>query len=364
MNEKLKLPLKSTTSTEERSWDSLCDEILKIDSSIRFAGICNETGQLLHYVYRKGINPLISQKEAEWSAFLSAFRNQTRIMFEHKLGKLLYSAATYQKVKRITVYLNKDYLLLVSMESYQDENYAMNKIFELPLFSKMKLLKTIKNPKDKINLHQLLDLGKHTAELAHEIRNPLAVIQNSLEALLRQYKLDENTKQYRLIKSSVYNIDQQINNILNFSKVIQLDKKHVPIQELIYQSLDGLVISEKIRLILPKNNPNIFCDKQKMISVFQNIITNANQAIDGRGTITISIKENRTNTKINFKNSGSKISKNILDNIFDPFFSTKPSGVGLGLVICNRIITAHEGKISVKNNPVTFSITLPRSEGI
>jgi len=251
MIEKLKLP-HSDNLRKETTWDSLCDEILEIDGSVRFAGVCNDAGQLIHYVYRKGINPLISQKEAEWSAFLSAFRNQTRILFQHKLGKLLYSAATYEKVKRITVYLNKDYLLLVSTESSQDESYVMSKIFELPMFSKIKLLKTVKSSTDKVTLHQLLDLGKHTAELVHEIRNPLAVIQNSLETLLRQYKLDENTKQYKQIKNGIYNIDQQVNNILNFSKIIQLDKKLIPIQEIIQQSLGGIVLHNKIKLVLPK----------------------------------------------------------------------------------------------------------------
>jgi signal transduction histidine kinase len=98
-----------------------------------------------------------------------------------------------------------------------------------------------------------------------------------------------------------------------------------------------------------------------MESAFSNLILNSIQIIgDKNGKITVSIKEKDSQYSITIEDSGEGIDSKIIDKIFDPLFSTKMEGTGLGLASVKAIIEAHGGTIYVKNNPTTFTITLPK----
>ena len=102
-------------------------------------------------------------------------------------------------------------------------------------------------------------------------------------------------------------------------------------------------------------------DKIMMESTFSNLILNSIQIIgDKNGKITVSIKEKDSQYSITIEDSGEGIDSKIIDKIFDPLFSTKMEGTGLGLASVKAIIEAHGGTIYVKNNPTTFTITLPK----
>ena len=349
------------------TWKSLCSKIISVHESIRFAGVSNEAGQLIHYKHKKGLSSLMSKKEAEWSAFLSAVRGQTRTMFEHKLGKLVYSVATYEKVKRTTIYLNDGYLLLISFESEQSENTILNKIFELPSFAKYGIQKKLTSPSD-IDLEMkktenYFALGKVTSRVSHEVRSPLSVILANVGILNEDKNLDKD-QSYRLqkIEKSVYRINRQLENILDFSREHKIKKQLTPLRDLLKLELAQIIAPDNIEIIYPKKNTLIYCDKDKFRNVIRNIIQNAVQAIKNNGTIRIKTSENKNNVKIAIENSGSTITEKNLNTVFDPLFTTKPSGVGLGLAISKEIVEMHGGKISVKNNPTTFTITLPKNE--
>ena len=111
---------------------------------------------------------------------------------------------------------------------------------------------------------------------------------------------------------------------------------------------------------MPKSDFLINCDQSKIKSVFSNLITNSIQSIEGEGKITISIKEESNYLNIYFEDSGSGIAEDDITQIFEPLFTTKVTGTGLGLGICKNIIDEHGGMISVHNNPTTFTIKLPK----
>ena len=94
--------------------------------------------------------------------------------------------------------------------------------------------------------------------------------------------------------------------------------------------------------------------------VFGNLITNALQAIEDNGKISIRASEDANRIKIEVEDSGPGIEEENFEKIFDPLFTTKSGGTGLGLVSCRNIVTQHGGTITVKNNPTTFTITLPK----
>ena len=90
-----------------------------------------------------------------------------------------------------------------------------------------------------------------------------------------------------------------------------------------------------------------------------NLLSNAVQELDGQGEIDIIVSEDSEFVTIQIKDSGSGISDKNLEKIFEPMFTTKKTGTGLGLVICKSIIEQHGGSISVSNKPTTFTIKLP-----
>jgi signal transduction histidine kinase len=90
------------------------------------------------------------------------------------------------------------------------------------------------------------------------------------------------------------------------------------------------------------------------------MIQNSIQAMEDGGAIIIEIFEQNNDIKIEIKDTGSGIPDDVLPQIFEPLFTTKRAGTGLGLSICKRIVEDHNGSISVKNNPTTFTITIPK----
>lgn len=114
-----------------------------------------------------------------------------------------------------------------------------------------------------------------------------------------------------------------------------------------------------VTIHLPEHDVELQCDAVKIQSVFGNLIGNAIYAMDNRGQIIIKINESITDVKISIIDSGSGIPNYILPHIFEPLFTSKPIGAGLG--IYKNIVEQHHGKIYVTNDPTTFTVELPKS---
>ena len=106
---------------------------------------------------------------------------------------------------------------------------------------------------------------------------------------------------------------------------------------------------------------NIECDPIKLDAVFINLVVNSIQALHEGGTIEIKISEKDNLAILEFIDSGEGINQEDLDKVFEPLFTTKQKGTGLGLASCKNIIEQHNGEITVKNNPTTFTIILPKT---
>ncbi|MEM2568059.1 MAG: ATP-binding protein [Candidatus Bathyarchaeia archaeon] len=109
-------------------------------------------------------------------------------------------------------------------------------------------------------------------------------------------------------------------------------------------------------------NDPVVVDKEKMKRVFVNIIKNAIAAMPKGGRLTISSRKSDDFMEISFTDTGVGMSKEVLEKLWMPFFTTKAKGLGFGLPICKRIVEAHNGKITVKSAPnkgTTFTVTFP-----
>ena len=200
-------------------------------------------------------------------------------------------------------------------------------------------------------------LGEFSARIAHDIRNPLSIVLISLENLKILYGSDE-TKQKQLDRAerSIDRITHQIEDVLNFVKEKPLNLENVLLSELLSESLDSIKIPDKVKIKIPKNDILLFCDKKQFLIVMNNLILNGIQAMGNVGTIELFFTENNDEIILQIIDSGPGIPNNVLNEIFEPLFTTKQSGTGLGLVSVKSIVEAHGGTISVTTNPTTFTI--------
>ncbi|MBM3903527.1 MAG: HAMP domain-containing protein [Thaumarchaeota archaeon] len=215
---------------------------------------------------------------------------------------------------------------------------------------------------ERLKTEKLAAIGELAARIAHDLRNPLSVIKNVSELIRIQYPKDDPRLQdhFNKLENSVQRMSHQIDDVLNFVRSTPLEKKITSLREIIQKSVDDLDVPTDITIIMPSNDEKIDCDDQKLRTAFSNILLNAIQAMPDKGTISIKITGYTKHVSVDVSDSGPGIPENVLPHIFEPLFTTKQRGTGLGLSSCKNIIEQHGGTILAKNNPTTFVITLPR----
>lgn len=205
-------------------------------------------------------------------------------------------------------------------------------------------------------------VGEFSSRLAHDLRNPLSIIKITLENFKMMYSVDEKKqKQFEKVERSIARMAYQIDEVLDFVKEKPLSLRPVSFSSILKDTLESFKIPFDVKLVTPKNDSTINCDGKQLVIVFSNLILNAIHAIHGHGLIGISLDENDHEVIIEIEDSGKGISKKDLPHVFDPLFTTKQHGTGLGLVSVKSIIDAHGGTISVSSPPTIFRIIFPKN---
>ncbi|MFY9300486.1 MAG: CHASE domain-containing protein [Candidatus Nitrosotenuis sp.] len=209
---------------------------------------------------------------------------------------------------------------------------------------------------------KLVAIGELASRLAHDLRNPITTIKASADLLQQSLKGTQNdkaTKHIGQINRAAERMLGQLDSVVDFvrSKPLQFSKNSVV--GLISEATKTTPIPENIKISLPNNDVQIECDSKQLVVAFSNLVTNAVEAMGDNGTITFAVTTKGDAVVIEVSDSGPSIPKEHLSKIFEPLFTTKPTGTGLGLVSCKNIVEQHHGKISAKNNPTTFMVELP-----
>ncbi len=236
-------------------------------------------------------------------------------------------------------------------------NTAIQDITEITLMKKE--FKNIKRKRQEI-------MGELSTRIAHDLKNPLSVIKTAIEILQIKNKsmTQQHSNLFQAINHSIIRMDHQITQVFDFLNPKPLKLDEYSIGKILESVISGIIDSKNVTIQLPENDCMIMCDKIKMESVFANLLLNATQAMNGNGTITITMEENDSHTKIRIKDSGSGIPDKLISKIFDPMFTTRQIGTGLGLPSCKTIIEQHGGNISLETTigaGTIFEIELPKS---
>ena len=211
-------------------------------------------------------------------------------------------------------------------------------------------------------VERLRAIGELSARVAHDLRNPLGIIKNAVELIemsSNEITDEKLKKRINMIKKATERMSRQITDVLDFARTrpLQLEKKSL--MGILESSLKSTV-TETVKITKPKNDVVIICDSKQLEIVFNNILMNAIQAMENSGGIKVRFTENEDDVSIEIEDSGPGIPEDGTEQIFDPLFTTKSSGTGLGLVSCKNIIEQHNGTITVRNKPTIFEIKLPK----
>lgn len=217
--------------------------------------------------------------------------------------------------------------------------------------------------RENLKISRFTTLGELTARLTHDMKNPLSSIFNRIDLIKMTTKEEKTIDHCNKIGHSLEQILHQINDVTDFVRINPTKFQKNNLHIIIKNALEFMTIPKDVTIELPKNNPEIVCDESQMNILFTNLIYNAVQKFEGKdkGHISIQYDSDASSHIIKIIDSGKPIPDDLLDKIFEPLFTTKQKGTGLGLVSCKAIVKIHNGMLTVKNNPVTFTIFLPKN---
>ncbi|MBC8552942.1 MAG: HAMP domain-containing protein [Candidatus Brocadiales bacterium] len=209
-----------------------------------------------------------------------------------------------------------------------------------------------------VRTEKLAAVGTLASGVSHELRNPLSAIKNAVFLLKRKLSrkampdIDEKIVQFLdIMDNEIDRCSKIINDLLGFTRVSKPTRFSSDINTVVNEALSRVVIAKNIKLskTLQPNLPMIMIDANQIDQVLINLVENACQAMVDGGELKISSKVSEGFMEIEISDSGCGIPEKEVKKIFDPLFTTKPSGTGIGLAVCHGIMQKHNGAINVKS---------------
>ena len=214
-----------------------------------------------------------------------------------------------------------------------------------------------KNERANLQLQKLAIAGRLVHTLAHEIRNPLNNISLSLSELIEQSKTNgsESDMYLNIIKRNSVRIGDIITELLDSSRPASIQVQKKPLQDILDESIESAMdrmTLKKIKLnkTYTSKKLEVLCDAEKLKIAFLNIIINAIEAMEeAKGHLTITLKTHGAEHLVIIKDNGAGISQENLTHLFEPYFTSKRNGMGLGLASTLNILQSHHASIDVQS---------------
>jgi signal transduction histidine kinase len=295
------------------------------------------------------------------------------------LGSILLSRGITTSLKKLvdgTVRISKgDFSHRIDLSSHDEiGNLAssFNKMSEQLFLTKKRMEEASKK---LIHAEKLASIGRLSASIAHEIRNPLTSVKLNVQKISESECWGEVEKAHlEISQEGIGHIETFIKELLNFTRVSDLNFCEFPMEQIIDSSLKMVYDSLELKNIQVKKDyqkglPPVFMDGDKMRLVIVNILRNAYEelSVGGEIEIILSLQEEEKGKKIRVEisDNGSGIAETEWENIFEPFYTTKSAGIGLGLANAQKIVEQHNGSIRIlkkEGRGACFEILIPCGE--
>jgi len=220
-----------------------------------------------------------------------------------------------------------------------------------------------------VRKERLAVLGQLAGGVGHELRNPLGVISNAVYYLQTTLPdADETTKEYlAMISSEVRNSDKIVSDLLDLSRTKLAEREEVEVSDLVAQVLERQPPPEKVKVAteIAPDLPPLLVDPRQIGQVLVNLITNAYDAMPEGGRLSLSAEAKKENVYLSIRDTGCGISRENMERLFEPLFTTKARGIGLGLAVSKNLVEVNGGSIEVESEEgkgSTFTVVLPTKE--
>ena len=316
--------------------------------------------------------------EVEEKTIVEEFNDESELMYqtiENNEAKSLFSESfeaienfNNEKMKRMYAQLSEEKHLSKELNRKLNDNLTKIANAEAELVKRKNELEAELDEKTSqlIESERFAAIGELSSRLAHDIRTPLTVIRGAVDILrLREGQVmdDYVMKRFDLMEKSIFRITHQIEGVMDYLQKMPLQKREESLKKIIQNSYSSIDIPSNITILPPKEDIMCNCDAIKMEAVFENLIINAIHAIGKEnGRIVIRLSHNKKLIMVTVADTGKSIPLEISEKIFEPLFTTKQEGTGLGLSSVKNILELHGGKIELKTYPKRFSIMLPKDE--
>src|SRR3989441_8933300 len=208
-------------------------------------------------------------------------------------------------------------------------------------------------------VERLATTGELAAGMAHEIRNPLAAIVNATALLTDEVGLTQEERATTLaaIRTEARRLNRILSDFLHFARPQEARLTQGDIREVV-QHVSGLIRDDRaraprveVKVAVDPAVPRFAFDRDQVTQVLWNVALNGVQAMNGRGRLSLEVARQNGNRALAISDTGPGISPENLPRVFEPFYSGKPNGSGLGLTVAERIVGAHGGRIEIDSRP-------------
>jgi signal transduction histidine kinase len=263
--------------------------------------------------------------------------------------------------------------MTAALQSNEEELNLLNRSLERKVIERTseleaKSLELMRAQQDLLRTEKLAAIGELASGVAHEINNPTAIIRGNIELVLAQLQADHPAREEaeEALKQTE-RVSRITHNMLAFAREQTINLEPVLVNKIIEEVMAQVRHHEplhdvKLEMDLRAEVPRIKGDSERLRQVFTNIVVNALQAMKGKGRLKIVSRIEGSNVEIRFEDSGPGISLDLQEKIFNPFFTTKSNGTGLGLSVSYGIIKALKGIITIQSQPgagCCFRVQLP-----
>ncbi|MFO0762635.1 MAG: ATP-binding protein, partial [Byssovorax sp.] len=207
-----------------------------------------------------------------------------------------------------------------------------------------------------VRKEQLAAVGELAAVIAHEVRNPLAIIANAVATLRRpQIQAGDRETLLQILDEETERLNRLVGDLLRYARPVTLQRQLLSLRDIAERAMVLAQGHDHVAVELVEDGPleKILADGNLLRQVFENLITNALQAMSSGGILTVRLQnleqDGLRGVEAQIQDTGEGMDTQVRNRALDPFFTTRPAGTGLGLAIVARIIDAHGGQLRIKS---------------